>query len=391
MTADDPRWRGFPVLRDLHDSWWKARGGRLGASKLPYSRDWEQLLEDAGLVSADLRSEAERDARLLAAVGLLRLKSSKYRPNLVQRVLIPVEAERRLAALFGDPVEPDLPGPDLSAMPWEPEFAFVRDTRTGLSLDDLVRMNRFLAEGGRSRPIIPIKERSVQIFGDEKRLDALLVTAPFRTGRITLATLRCVQVFEPFGWRRGPNPEGPVLVLENAATWDSFCRWNEQARQFSAVVYGKGLVFAEAVGRLVDVFQEIGGARPVEYFGDLDPPGLVIPLRASRKLQALGFVGVTPHLWSYRWLLEVGTGCEGDWEGDAVREEGLQWLGELADPVRRLFGRGRRLAQEHVGWELLSQTLPPTDLGTFPYASCRVPRHVPRSATSATLPDDSCR
>lgn len=324
---------------------------------MPYSRDWEQLLEDAGLVSADLRSEAERDARLLAAVGLLRLKSPQYRPILVQRVLIPVEAELRIAALFGDPVEPDQPGPDMSAMPWEPEFAFVRDTRTGLSLDDLVRMNRFLAEGGRSRPMVPIKERSVQIFGDEKRLDALLVAAPFRTGRISPATLRCTQVFEPFGWRRGPNPEGPVLVLENAATWDSYGRWNEQARQFSAVVYGKGLVFAEAAGRLVDVFQEIGGARPVEYFGDLDPPGLEIPCRASRKLQALGYAGVAPHLGSYRWLLEVGTGCEGVWEGDAVSEEGLHWVGELADPVRLLFRRGQRLAQEHVGWELLSQTL----------------------------------
>lgn len=374
MTPDDPRWRQSPFLRELHDQWWRARGGRLGTSALPYSRHWDQLLEDAGLLSAELRAEAERDARLLASVDLLRLKSPRYRPHLLERVLIPVEAELRLATLFGDPVEPDEPGPDLAGFAWEPELMFVRETRTGIAVGDLQLLNRFLAGGGRSRPVVPIKERSLQIFGDEKRLDALLVAAPFRTSRITLAALRCAQVAEPLGWRRGPEPHPdpepdtasdrarnedrnrPVIVLENAATWDSYCRWNVRTRQFSAVVYGKGLVFADAAGRLADIFEEIGGPRPVEYFGDLDPPGLDIPLRASRKLQAAGHPGVTPHAWSYRRLLELGAGREGPWEGDAAGEDALAWLGDLADPARNLFARHQRLAQEHLGWESLETT-----------------------------------
>ena len=312
------------------------------------------MLEEAGLVSAELRAEADREVRLLADAGLLRLKSPRYRPHLVERVLVPVEAELRLARLFGDPLEPDSPNADLSEIPWEPEMAFVRGDRVSVSPEDLLALNRFLAEGGRNRPEVPIKERSLLIFGDEKRLDGLLATALFRPGRLTLTDLRCRLVPEPLGWRRGPAPEGPVLVLENAATWDSFCRWNDRTRQFGAVVYGKGLVFADAVGGLADVFRELGGARPIEYFGDLDPPGLEIPWRANRRALAGGLPAVGPHAWSYRRLLELGAGHEVPWEGDPAREEALQWLEGLVPLARQLFDRNLRLAQEHLGWETLS-------------------------------------
>jgi hypothetical protein len=34
-------------------------------------------------------------------------------------------------------------------------------------------------------------------------------------------------------------------------------------------------------------------------------------------------------------------------------------LGECAEPVRRLFAAGHRLAQEHVGWEFLNNSIGP--------------------------------
>jgi len=52
--------------------------------------------------------------------------------------------------------------------------------------DDLL-IQRFLREGGRSAPIVPIKERSLDLFGDEKRLDALSATSLFAEGRLTCA------------------------------------------------------------------------------------------------------------------------------------------------------------------------------------------------------------
>ncbi|MCC6232546.1 MAG: hypothetical protein IT580_07875 [Verrucomicrobiales bacterium] len=353
MTTDDARWRELPVLRELHDQWWKARGRRLGESTRPFSRDWERLLEDAGLLSAELRAEADRDARLLQRAGLLELQPPRLRPHFILRVRIPVAAELRLAQLFDDPQTTTGTDPRLVGTTWEPELAFLREARTQVDFEDWLALNQFLASGGRHRPVVPIKERSLQIFGDEKRLDALLVAAPFRTGSLSPETFRCRLVGEPLGWRRGPSSHPPVLVVENAATWDSFCRWNDRVAAFSAVVYGRGLAFAESVTHLREIFRELGGVRPLFYFGDLDPAGLEIPARASRRALAEGWPPIAPHRWSYQHLLQAGLGHETPWEGPDASEEALRWLGDLEHAARSLFSRGQRLAQEHVGWEWL--------------------------------------
>ena len=58
-----------PIARELFAQWQRARGGRMDAAAQPFTRDWEELLEDAGLTSATVRNEAEQDARALAADG----------------------------------------------------------------------------------------------------------------------------------------------------------------------------------------------------------------------------------------------------------------------------------------------------------------------------------
>lgn len=356
MMPDSPQWRTLPVLEELHAQWWSARGGRLGESQRPFSRDWDQLLEDAGLLSADQRREAERDVRMLVEVGLVTLKPVKYRPNFIARVLVPLESELRLATLFGDPTEPPADGPDLHAVSWVNELSFLASTRVGIAAEDLLRLNEFFRTTGESRPVVPVKERSLQIFGDEKRLDALLVTSLFRSYRLTLEMLRAELIGEPLGWRRGPARATslPLLAIENAATWHSYCRWNQDRALFSAVVYGKGFQSAACVQYLADIFAELGGYKRVLYFGDIDPPGLQIPFQASAYARARGLPQVEPHLWSYRQLLEIAQGKETDWDGEPADESCTEWLGDLAVQVRKLFARNKRLAQEHMGWEFLA-------------------------------------
>jgi hypothetical protein len=113
--------RALPVLKELHDERWAARGAKLGESQRPFSRDWDRLLQDSGLLSAEQRLEADRDARLLADSGLVELRTAKYRPRLISRILIPLAAEPRLAALFGDPTGQEEKGPDLSGIDWAGE------------------------------------------------------------------------------------------------------------------------------------------------------------------------------------------------------------------------------------------------------------------------------
>lgn len=244
--------------------------------------------------------------------------------------------------------------PDLRGIPWCPELRFLATTRVFVPLADLLKMQQFFASGGRERPLVPVKERSLDIFGGEKRLDQLArSSALFGDGRLKLETLRCQIVAEPLPWAVGPNPSGPILVIENAATWHSYRRWNSERSLFSAVVYGCGNRFVDGISSLRDIFASIGGENRVFYFGDLDPQGLLIPQEASARAQAAGLPAVKPHLWSYRQLLAVASGRGQPWEGEPPSSTLCDWLDDCAGAVRELFAANHRLAQEHIGWEFL--------------------------------------
>ena len=349
----------LPVASELFAQWQRARGGRMEPAARPFSRGWEDLLEDARLVAATERAEAESDLRALAAEGWVTLKFVRYRPHLIERVVIPLEAEARWQAAFGFVAPTGEEARRIREFPWVPGLEFVREADLNLPFAELARLNEFLARGGRQCPVVPIKERSLQIFGEEKRLDSLLASALFRPGRLDLrADLRCELIGVPLAWRRGPATAAaqPVLVIENAATWHSYCRWNETAGHFSAVVYGDGNRFMDGIAFLAEIFRELGGNRPVRYFGDLDPHGLRIPQIASARALAMGLPAVEADAWSYGELLRIGQGQPA--ETDPAAGALCDWLGEWAEPARELFAKGQRLAQEHVGWERLSATPP---------------------------------
>lgn len=259
--------------------------------------------------------------------------------------------------LFRDEL-PDRPDAtfDLTSITWSPKLAFVVASRIGVVPEDLLKLNTFFLNGHGSRTVIPIKERSLEIFGDEKRLDALRSTSLFRNGRLNLKNdLCCEMVGEPLGWKRGPVEAAtqPIIVIENAGTWHSYCRWNSESKWFSSVIYGCGNRFADSVHYLADIFAELGGPRRVFYFGDLDPQGLLIPQEASGRAKSVGLSAVEPHLWSYDALLRMPKERSQLWEGESPSTTLCDWLDTLAQPARQLLATGRRLAQEHIGWEFL--------------------------------------
>ncbi len=177
----------FPIARELFIQWQRARGGRAEPASRPFSRGWEGLLEDARLVSAAERSEAERDAGGLETDGWIELKAVRYKPHLIDRVVIPLGTEPRWREAFGFLPPSDEETRQIREFPWEPELSFLREARLNLSFAELQQVNRFLKDRGRADVIVPIKERSLQIFGDEKRLDMILASALFRPGRLNLA------------------------------------------------------------------------------------------------------------------------------------------------------------------------------------------------------------
>jgi hypothetical protein len=59
------------------------------------------------------------------------------------------------------------------------------------------------------RPTVPMRERSLELFGDEKRLDRLATTRVFASGALTLDLLRCHSVSIPFASQWVPGVADP--------------------------------------------------------------------------------------------------------------------------------------------------------------------------------------
>lgn len=275
----------------------------------------------------------------------------------------------RQATLFDRSATPPLPkwidlGPrespaelvDHRTIPWPPELARIVDEPrlSADHLDALLLIKRFLAEGGREREPVPLRERSAELLGDEKRLEKLLDTALFRRVGVTADLLRAFTVPVPIVWERGPeHPEADhLLVLENLHTYDSFRRWNARVGAHHGVVYGAGKSFAGMLDDLARIALDLG-ATTIHYFGDLDVEGLRIPSSAAFALRHRGIELIPATRW-YEHLLTDGEGHDGPAPDPLTDPRVLTWLPEhLRPPVHALLAAQRRLPQERVGWDLL--------------------------------------
>ena len=195
---------------------------------------------------------------------------------------------------------------------------------------------------------VALRERSVEIFGDEKRLDSLLGTQLFTAGRLSLDLLRCylptvptyVVALSPDGIRR------QLLVVENHTTFDTLCRWNEGRRHYAAVAFGAGAAFIAACKSLQPHLNAPGCDGQIAYFGDLDPKGLWIPVRAAQD----NGVEIRPDETLYSLLLTKGRNSR------VLKRESLPFESTLLDWLPRSvqtetsqhFKNGQRLPQELI-------------------------------------------
>ncbi|MEU4576864.1 hypothetical protein [Nonomuraea sp. NPDC023979] len=216
----------------------------------------------------------------------------------------------------------------------------------------------FLRDGGATRPSVPMRERSLELFGDEKRLDGLVTTRLFVSGALTLELLRCHPVPIPFvsQWVPGrPDPRGTALLIaENHHTYTSLL---EATRRHAAagpgrhVGYGTGNQFPSAV-----LSVPLLSPRPnrIVYFGDVDLQGLQIPAAASASAVLAGLPAVVPALPLYELLFAAGRERPAAPVPADSAARVSAWLGLLAGRARNVLVSGIRLPQEAVGYELLS-------------------------------------
>lgn len=330
------------------------RDGRLAAAleewparTLPLQQLWMLFAaaDPVGATQPSRRADLAATLDALAAAGVLRQSKSRdtsATPALPTRVTLPAAAPTESAATLA------------RAVPWRPELAWVPATRITVGQVSLLQaVNSWLRDRGRDDDVAPIRERSLELFGHEKRLDRMLATSLFAPGRLTLDLLRTFRVRPPLAARR--VGAGPVLlVVENSDTFDTLVRvLGADPGLVGCVAWGAGAAFESSVLSIAD----LPGIDTVTYFGDLDADGLRFPASASALAVTHGLPPVRPADGLYRLLLATGVPQHGQPSIDLERAATLcEWLPlALQKPAIALLSGGVRLPQEAVRSTILFQ------------------------------------
>jgi hypothetical protein len=260
---------------------------------------------------------------------------------------------------------PGAPLLDPATEPWAPTMAWcpawIRTTRPPQAARvAAVQINRWLLSTiGRTPPRVAREERSLHIFGNEKKLAILATGTMFAPGHLTLDSLTCDA---PLGSLRIAKlaHHGPVLVLENKSTFDSAWRALQADAHpgYAAVIFGSG----DAAGALTEDLAHLGQMLGIDatcfhYAGDVDIAGieaaaLFVRAATSRDLP----VAMALPLWDAVAKAEpTGPDLTGD---PAQQPEALRYAAALGlpDGVTERLEQGVRVPQERVDRTALSDT-----------------------------------
>lgn len=319
-----------------------------------------QLLDAADPTSAGQPSRRALLATVvaeLAAAGLVQLPSADRlmdrtaQPPLPQRITLlsrtpPAMSPRQIARNIA----------------WRPELAWAATAElTRGQLATLQQLNVWFRDAKPTRDV-PMRERSLEIFGDEKALDRLVRSALFSPMRLSLAQLRAYRSRPPLPAIRVGDGH-VLLVVENSDTFDTMVRRLDGGlSNVRHVAWGAGAAFEASVASI----GRLPGITAVSYFGDVDADGLRFPTNAATLATELGLPPIEPAASLYQMLFERGHPAGDGQRVDATRAIALAaWLpADMRVAAVELLTSGQRLAQEAVGTELLARAPWPDDLRT---------------------------
>ncbi|MFI9811801.1 hypothetical protein [Saccharothrix variisporea] len=235
------------------------------------------------------------------------------------------------------------------SFPWRGQLGWV-SSLPALSeqvFHDLVAINDWLGRTEHSAvPVVPVRYRSAEIFGKEKRLDELSRGSTFGPGRLSFELLACVRIPPPLPAAQ-VGDGADLLVVENS---DTYWVAVEQLRHSSdhdvgLVAWGSGKSFPAQV---ISLGVDVAGRGPVTgaiwYWGDFDPPGLAIASAAAAMSTDL-LIRPAVGLWEAMSGLPPQDAGEVDWSNAGGRD----WLGpDLWNQLVAIRNASGRLAQEAV-------------------------------------------
>jgi len=215
------------------------------------------------------------------------------------------------------------------------------------------------------QPLIPAKELSLEIFGDEKYIDEHRKGNSLFSEKLKLDNIGCRVVSPPPLFHSFPVANKPVLILENFASYWSFCKINDNTDplKYSVIWYGDGNNFPKQNLSLDETIKNID-KKEIFYLGDIDPHGIVMPTGTNSKRKEFGLPLIKPSLHYYHLMLKHGKEQDNSRKriAESTKKEAIaaayEWFSEdqaLAEKIIDVIERDCRIPQECIGLKLLQQ------------------------------------
>jgi len=158
--------------------------------------------------SAESLAALAASLRALADAGLLELPAGRSwdrstRPPLPRFVTVPGSRRER-------PPDRWRSFPWRKELGWVASLPYVGDT----NFEALIAIDTWLARHDADGPPVPVRVRSAEVFGDEKRLDDFVKTRLFGPGRLSLELLGAVRYPPPLPTRLVGDGSS-ILIVEN--------------------------------------------------------------------------------------------------------------------------------------------------------------------------------
>ena len=225
----------------------------------------------------------------------------------------------------------------------------------------LEQLSRWLKTGGEQCEC-SVKERSYEIFRDEKKLEGSDCRRVMGRCGMTFESLNCYRTYEPF-FHRQTAEQGCVLVLENKDPWYSIDRAMTAkqsdcflGKQIMYLVYGEGRKAdaKEEGSRLQDyLFSLNREITEVLYCGDIDRAGIAI-FTGCREVNP--DLHLQPFIPLYNAMVKKAKDdvCDNEPSQDSATkkyDEAFADLLEQPEYVKAVLKENRRIPQEilHYG------------------------------------------
>jgi hypothetical protein len=308
-------------------------------------------VDRTGAVSAGWRTRIAAAIEELANTGAVELPRTRW----------DTAALPPLPAYVTRPTSPQAGEAGAEVIVWHAELGWAAELDAAGKLSHperrfLVHVSTWLQRRGNT--VVPQRERSLDICGDEKALDAWVFTPLFAPGRLTYEMLRCEPCWPPVHQEiLGP---GPWLIVENWTPYRTLTNAARRCRWDGRLIWGAG----NQVGtRLTTLAATEGAPSKLWYFGDVDTAGFRMARMAAGRAETLRFGELQAARELYQVCCDNGAARPtANRALDDLRGWTESWLGgTLGQEVGEIVAGGGRIVQETVGAELLN-TMDPARL-----------------------------